>query len=493
MWPILIEEKPDCIKSMVGSYCGTERRKADIMKRFLILVLVFLLLPRPLYANAVDYDGFIVKMKEEKSIALFSLSEGVEELGRNKGMYYAKTQADVLRFKVAGDVEYIEPNYSVSLFGVPKDNYYSQQTNLHMVKAEDAWSIGCFGNDVKIGVIDSGVYNHVDLEGNILQGYNYLDGNKNTNDTNGHGTFVSGLIAAQCDGVGVVGIAHRAKIVPLKCFGTGMTTTLNIILDAIYGAVDDFGCEIINMSFGMAVNSSFLSDAVRYAISKNAIMVAAVGNEGTDEIFYPAGYENVIGVGSVNFDKGVSIFSQRNSSVFVTAPGNSVIGLGINGGYRVDSGTSFSSPLVSGMIAIAKCVDDSIDISKIKDMLIETSEDLGDEGYDIYYGHGIIDIQSMIDRMLENAKWFVSPIDRKGNKFNVYIYNNSGRNANVASIFVSYSENKLNQSSVSNLDVREVETVNIEYVSGADVKYFLWGDFGGMVPLSKARLVDEKV
>ena len=302
------------------------------MKQIFALLLALLLIPLPTQTSANEHEnhrGYIVRVRERQALFRFTLPDGIEELGRKKGIYFAQTQEDIEWLTTLGEIEYIEPDYEVTLFGVPNDEYYTEQTNLHMINVESMWNIGCYGNGVRIGVIDSGVYSHSDLNGNILPGHNYCDENTNTGDQNGHGTFISGIIAAERDNIGIIGVAHMAKIVPLKCFGIGMTTSLKTIVDAIYGAVDDFDCEIINMSFGLASNTESLEEAVNYAVSQGVIIVAAVGNDGTDTTYYPAAYSNVIGVGSVNDDKSISGFSQNNASVFVTAPGNSVKSLSI--------------------------------------------------------------------------------------------------------------------------------------------------------------------
>jgi thermitase len=353
-------------------------------------------------ADAVDNEGFIVKIaiEENQGRMRFSLPDGIEEIGRNKGVFFARTQSDIELLKLLGEIEYIEPNYEVTLFRVPNDELFAEQLNLHMVNIQSAWNLGFYGCGVIVGVIDSGVYNHSDLSANILPGFNYRDDNTDTGDTNGHGTFVSGVIAALSNDIGIIGAAHGAKIVPLKCFGTGMTTNLRYIVDAIYGAVDDFGVQIINMSFGLASNPESLEEAVDYAVAQGVIMIAAVGNDGTGTLYFPAAYENVIGVGSVNNDKSLSDVSQRNSSVFVTAPGSDVISLNIGGGYRTDSGTSFAAPLVTGIVAILKQIDSTLDVEDIKSLLAATAEDLWGDGYSIYFGHGLVDVQALMEVML---------------------------------------------------------------------------------------------
>lgn len=458
------------------------------MKKIISFLLIILLLPFPVKPYAADDVGYIVKIKEKRHSRRYLLPDGIEELGREKGVYFTKNKKDIEKLESLGAIEYIEPNYTVTLFSVPGDEYYADQTNMHIINVENAWDIGCYGNEVRIGVIDTGVYNHPDLIGNILPGYNYYNDNEDTTDTHGHGTLVSGLIASRRNNIGIVGAAYKAKIVPLKCFGNGVDTTLKTIVDSIYGAVDDFDCQIINMSLGMQTNTVSLSEAVDYAVSKNVIIVAAVGNDGGNKLNYPAAYDKVIGVGSVDDDKAVSSFSQRNGSVFITAPGNEVLSLGINDGYRRTKGTSFSTPLVAGAIAIAKCADDSLDADGIMDLLAASSEDLGEPGYDVNYGYGLLNVQALLDRLLEDKNWFVSPIDKEEGDCSVYILNNSDKSGAAVSIFAGFTDNRLIDAHVNDIILPAKKGVFITFgYTGDTVKHFLWSDSVYMKPLFKSR------
>ena len=459
------------------------------MKKLLILFLALLLLPLPPTVCAVG-DGYIIRIKPNPRLSRSVLiSTEIEEIGQNKGVYYVKSLNDIPKLSALGEIEYIESNYTVTLFAAPNDEYYAEQINLQVVKAEKAWDIGCYGNDVIIGVIDSGIVEHPDLNANVIEGYNYLDDNNDTVDVIGHGTFVSGIIAARQNKIGIVGIAHKSKIVPLKCFGEGMTTTLKAVVDVIYGAVDDFNCEIINMSFGLSANPLSLSEAIDYAVSKDTIIVAAVGNDGNNTLYYPAAYDNVIGVGSVDNDKNVSSFSQRNNSVFVTAPGRDIKSLSLDRDYRTDLGTSCSAPIVAGLLAVSKCIDGNINVESAKLLLSNTAEDLGDNGYDLSYGYGLVNAETMIKKMLDGIDWFVSPFDFDDEVYYITVYNNSEIKQNAVSIFAGYSYNKFENMKISDIVLTPKESAVLSLESDlSQIKHFLWQDIQRLEPLYNSQI-----
>ena len=126
------------------------------------------------------------------------------------------------------------------------------------------------------------------------------------------------------------GISHKSKIIPLKCFDKNTDTYIDDIIPAIYDAVDIYKCDVINMSFGITSNSQKLEKVVTYALTNNVIVVASVGNQGCETLYYPAAYEGVIGVGSINNNSEVSTFSQYNTSVDVVAPGEALESLRID-------------------------------------------------------------------------------------------------------------------------------------------------------------------
>jgi subtilisin family serine protease len=159
----------------------------------------------------------------------------------------------------------------------------------------------------------------------------------------GHGTMVSGIVRL---------VAPGARIMPLKPFGADGRASLFNLLQAIYYAVDN-GAKVINMSLSLAAHSDELQFAIDYAASKGVIPVASVGNSGLEVTTYPAGYQQVIGVASVNSLDRRSVFSNFGDNVVtLSAPGEAVITLFPGGRYAAGWGTSFSAPLVSGTISV---------------------------------------------------------------------------------------------------------------------------------------------
>jgi subtilisin family serine protease len=160
----------------------------------------------------------------------------------------------------------------------------------------------------------------------------------------GHGTEVMGVIHL---------VAPTARLMPLKAFRPDGTGNLSDIVHAIYYATQNHA-NVINMSFDLASNSSELSSALNYATSHNVICAAAAGNAGLKELVYPAALQrNVVGVASTNdFDQRSTFSNYGNQIVWVAAPGEQIITTYPFGTYAAASGTSFSTPLVSGTASL---------------------------------------------------------------------------------------------------------------------------------------------
>jgi subtilisin family serine protease len=160
----------------------------------------------------------------------------------------------------------------------------------------------------------------------------------------GHGTEVMGVIHM---------VAPTAQLMPLKAFGADGTGTLSNILRAIYYSVQR-NVNVINMSFELANPSGELTNALNYATTNNVICVASAGNDGLEEVVYPAGLKkNVMGVASTNYFEQRSTFSNYGDKVvWVAAPGEEIVTTYPFGAYSVTSGTSFTSPMVAGTAAL---------------------------------------------------------------------------------------------------------------------------------------------
>ena len=355
-------------------------------------------------AHGLEYDGYLFELKDGAACSAELYSPEISQV--SDSLYFAEDLSVITANWNSSDIEYIEPNYIVTLYDAPNDPLFDTQWGIGTINASAAWALGYTGEGVRVAVIDTGVIpDHEDLNYDYIEtGKNYFDGGTDTTDTAGHGTIVTGIIAAQRNnGKGIAGTTDKVTIIPLKAFSTNSTSTDKIV-SAVRDAVDVYECDVINMSFGVDIYSTALSSAVTYAASKNVLMIAAAGNSGGTSLCYPAAFPEVIGVGAVSKDLTISKFSQHNSSVFVVAPGDQITSLSYNNsaGYSMNNaGTSFSTPYVTALAAIAKSIDTDITIDEFEGILILSSTDLSGAGYDTYYGYGLINIEEAISVMSE--------------------------------------------------------------------------------------------
>lgn len=283
--------------------------------------------------------------------------------------------------------------------GMTNDPYSSRQWCMKMIGMEAAWKSGLTGRGVRVAVIDGGVTtktNDIDPS-RLLSGKCLVDGVTSTEDTNGHGTFIAGIIGATKDnGVGIAGVAPGVTIVPIKITTDG-TNEDGIGARGIYAAVDEFNCDVINYSSGAKKPSTGIHEAIQYAVSKGVIVVCSTGNDGTSNLHYPGAFSETIGVGSVNQAMERSSFSHTNNSIFVVAPGEDVTSLSTRpSAVRSSSGTSFSAPFVAGLAALLKQAHPQMNTDDFKEILKMSSKDLGKEGYDVEYGYGLIQVPAAI-------------------------------------------------------------------------------------------------
>ncbi|MEV4297835.1 S8 family peptidase [Microbispora rosea] len=249
----------------------------------------------------------------------------------------------------------------------------SQQDVLRTLDVDDAWRL-TKGRGVTVAVLDSGVDpDHRDLAGSVVTGRDFTTGAnpRGVQPVRLHGTYMASLIAGHGHGPGgadgIVGIAPEARVLSVRVIledeEPGFRTFNS---DARYEAVVakgiryavDHGAEVINLSLSKDMPTKDERTAIRYAISKGVVLVAAAGNEGagkrTAPYSYPAAIPGVISVAAVTSTLRRASFSNRNSSVMVAAPGVDVLGAGPGDEYWVGRGTSQATALVSGVAALIK-------------------------------------------------------------------------------------------------------------------------------------------
>ena len=258
------------------------------------------------------------------------------------------------------------------------------------VGAKKAHGAGITGKGVKIGIIDTGVAPHTDL-----------DETRNVNctkdillDKQGHGTHVAGIIAMKKDNKGFVGIAPGVTIETFKALDNTGSGFNSDVARAIRLAVDS-GCDVINMSLGGGSDSS-ISRAVNYAYKKGVILVVASGNESANEVSYPAAYSFCLAVGSVDKDMRKSWFSNAGTALDVVAPGSDILSCSHErNGYVTMSGTSMATPVVSGVVALyiewfKSKNSRKPTVAEVFAWIADTAKDLGTAGSDVDTGAGLI-------------------------------------------------------------------------------------------------------
>jgi len=251
-----------------------------------------------------------------------------------------------------------EPDYLVrAAYGAPtNDPLFDNQWSLPATGITTAWeSLPADATPIVVAVLDSGVcLDHPDLQGRFVNAWDYVDDDAIPQDTFGHGCGVSGIIAANIDNeVGIAGIAPHVQIMPLRVLDHNGIGTYSDVAQAIVRAVDE-GAQFINLSLGGTQVSNVLADAVRYAVERDVMLIAAAGNTADGSLLLPAAYPAVIAVGSVDESLVISEFSSTSDSIDAWAPGENIITTANNHDYELVSGTSFATPHVTGIAAIER-------------------------------------------------------------------------------------------------------------------------------------------
>lgn len=232
------------------------------------------------------------------------------------------------------------------------------------IQAPLAWKTAT-GQEIRIGVIDTGVdFSHPDLRDSIAGGINLIHRHLPPLDDNGHGTHISGTIAASAI-QGMSGVAPHAKLYAVKAFDHNGTSFVTDIVKGIDWCVSH-GIHIINMSFGMKSYSPSLEAAVRNAAKEGVIIIASSGNEGKKGIIdYPARFPTTIAVGATGRNGKIAGFTNRSTQIDIYAPGERIVSTWLNGKYQELSGTSMATSHVSGVAALMMALKPGLGLSPL--------------------------------------------------------------------------------------------------------------------------------
>ncbi|MBI2793114.1 MAG: S8 family serine peptidase [Ignavibacteria bacterium] len=301
---------------------------------------------------------------------------------------------------------------------IPNDPLFSKQYHLSLIKAPEAWDIVlATGRTAVVGIVDTGIDTaHIDIGKNIWRNpgetgrdnsgndkrYNDIDDDSNgyVDDWYGwdfvgadgsspdnsplpgnkHGTHVAGIVAAIVDNLeGVAGTSVNVKLMPCKVgrdspVSTSVENTANAIL---YAASN--GANIINTSFGSPSQTFADLDIINTVIDLGVLIVAAAGNDNSDQAFYPAAYKSVLSVASTDAVDAKSFFSNYHSSVDVTAPGSRILSTVPLNQYDYQDGTSMSSPVAAGISAMVHIMDTTLTPAEIRATVKANTDNIDEE------------------------------------------------------------------------------------------------------------------
>jgi thermitase len=301
----------------------------------------------------------------------FDPSRALAEFQSSPLIVYAEPDATVSLASTSTSLPSVAPYY-------PTDPSFGQQWGLNTpndvdIDAPEAWPVTTGSASTIVAVLDTGVdLKNPDLLNRLwvnpsasqgrttVYGWNFVNNNGNVQDANGHGTHVTGVIAATGgNGQGVVGVNWHAQIMPLKILDATGSGSLDNAVRAVYFAADH-GARVISASWGSSMPDQALDDAIHYADGKGVVFVTAAGNDGMNNDLvptYPASYHtpNMLVVAALDQNGNLASFSDYGpTTVDLAAPGVNILSTYPTklGGHAVLSGTSMATPFVAGVVSL---------------------------------------------------------------------------------------------------------------------------------------------
>jgi thermitase len=371
-----------------------------------LLVLVFLSAPA-LTADARSPNAeasrvrFLVRWRSEVDIAtlpsaayaidtyqMWPLAWQIVEVDAQNA---ATLQADL---QLDPRVEAVTVDYPLELTFSPNDPAYADGTQwaLQRMGTDIAWEFSR-GRAITVAIVDSGIDpTHPDLIGQLVDGYDFYTNSTDVTDPCGHGTHVAGIVAAIADnGIGIAGVAPEARLMPVRVIGDTCTGTYSRLIQGILYAVDH-GAQVIVITSGAQFAHTGLRDAIRYARAQNVLVITSAGNRGDETPFYPGSYEESFTVAGTDQNDGRYLNSTHGSQIDVSAPATSIFstytGPDTGPTFAHLTGTSMAAPLVAGIAALVLALEPSLSVTDLETVLRQSADDLGDPGWDKFYGWG---------------------------------------------------------------------------------------------------------
>ncbi len=336
--------------------------------------------------NAADLDGQLNLLGLRPTRKLQNLDVHVVPVPAGQEDAFVKKLAKIPHVKFA-EKDMLVPVTQLT----PNDPQFSGEWHLAKIQAPDAWST-MSTSGVTVAVLDTGVDGtHPDLSSRLVQGFDSVAGTPNTKDTSdvfGHGTAVAGTVgAATNNGVGVASVAWNSLIMPIRVTdrADGYAYWSDVANGLTWAANN--GARVANISFDGVTTSSAIATAAQYMRGKGGVVVAAAGNSGIDPGYADSPY--IISVSATDSGDAKASWSNYGAFIDVAAPGAGIITTTKGGGYASWSGTSFSSPITAGVVALILNTNPSLTPDQAEKILESSADDpAGYSDYNTTYGWG---------------------------------------------------------------------------------------------------------
>ncbi len=388
-------------------------------------------IPEKQYIVGMESEDQMEKLEEEKAECIGSEeinANGEDNLKENKMIPLALTEEEAEELTEVPGVEFVEEDVCVRASNVSlwkektvhkkkikivKENKSKIEWNIRMIHADKQVTKKKTKkkNRVRIVVLDSGVDYGNDIDIDPSKTISLVPGESEITplfmDGTGHGNSVAGLIAARDNGKGITGINPNAEVISIRVLDDNNSSPLSRVIEGIYMAIRE-EADIINMSFGVDVCSKALEQAVRDAEQAGILLVAAAGNTGDKGVQYPAAFDEVMAVGSVDQYGDIAKDSAVGDEVEIVAPGELVRSTGFFDDELVSSGTSLAAPQVAAAASLIWEKDTDMPADFVRELLNQSANGYGAKEK---YGNGLLDTEYA----LENYNEFKKSYQKKEN------------------------------------------------------------------------------